>query len=134
MQNKKLDELIISLENHIECWKQFNNFVSLARTKKFTQDDENQFLEVKSVIAQELEIILSSIESGGPAREDIMTLIGGAPSIRYMSELQDGSLRAIENTWHKIFLTWQTVLGQLKVQQKKLAGESRWSSLFGKKK
>ena len=134
MKDPKLDELIAQLEGYIESWKQFNSFVALARSKKFSQDDENQFLEVKSIIAQELEVILSSIESGGPSRDDIYSLIGTAPSIRYISELQEGSLRTIETNWHKIFLNWQAILGQLKVQQKKLAGESRWSSLFGKKK
>src|SRR6185436_5216680 len=134
MHNKKLDDLVLQLENYIECWKKFNAYVNLARSKKFTPDDEEQFLEVKSLIAQELELILASIESGGPSKEEIHALIGSAPSIRYLGELNDGSLRAVENTWHKIYLNWQSILGQLKVQQKKLEGESRWSSLFGKKK
>ena len=47
MHNKKLDQLIVQLENYLECWKQFNYFVTLARSKKFTAEDENQFLEVK---------------------------------------------------------------------------------------
>jgi hypothetical protein len=131
MHNKKLDELVLQLENYIECWKKFNSYVNMARTKKFTQDDEDQFLEVKSLIAQELELIMASIESGGPGKDDIHSLIGSAPSIRYLSELNDGSLRGVENNWHKIYLSWQSILGQLKVQQKKLEGESRWSSLFG---
>lgn len=50
-----------------------------------------------------------------------------------MSELADNSLRGLENQWHKIFLDWQNVLGQLKVEQKKLEGQSFFSSLFGKK-
>ena len=35
MQNKKLDQLISQLENYLECWKQFNHYLGLARTKKF---------------------------------------------------------------------------------------------------
>jgi hypothetical protein len=50
-----------------------------------------------------------------------------------MSELADNSLRSIENQWHKIFLGWQGILGQLKVKQKDLEGQSFWSGLFGKK-
>lgn len=134
MEKKKLDELIAQLENHVECWKQFNQYINQARTKKFTQEDENQFLEVKSVLAQELELILASIESGGPTKDEVHALISNAPSIRYLSELQEGSLRTLENQWHKVFLTWQSILGQLKVQRKKLDGESFFGSLFGKKK
>ena len=126
--------LVNQLENFVECWKQFNTYIALARTKKFTQDDEIQFLEVKSVIIQELEMILGSIEAGGPNKDEVHSLICAAPSIRYMSELQEGSVRAIETNWHKVFLGIQALVGQLKVAQKKAADESIWSSLFGKKK
>jgi hypothetical protein len=134
MDKKRLDQLIIQLENYIECWKQFNTYVGLARSKKYTTDDESQFLEVKSVITQELEMILASIEAGGPNKEEVHSLISSAPSIRYMSELQEGSLRAIENSWHKIYLGMQSLLGQLKVAQRDMEGQSFFSSLFGGKK
>ena len=134
MRNKKLDQLILELESHVECWKQFNHFLALARSKNYTQDDESQFLEVKSNIAQGLEMLMSQVEGGGaPPREEIHALLTNAPSIRYMSELADNSLRSIENQWHKIFLGWQGILGQLKVKQKDLEGQSFWSGLFGKK-
>ncbi len=132
MANKKLDQLILQLENYIEVWKQFNNYIALARSKKFQPEDENQFLEIKSVIAQELEMILSVIESGTPTKEDVHGLIGSAPSIRYMSELPEGSLRAIENQWHKSFISWQSILGQLKVQQRADEGKG-FFSMFSKK-
>ncbi|MEW6302761.1 MAG: hypothetical protein AB1705_04775 [Verrucomicrobiota bacterium] len=133
MDRKKLDQLIVQLENYVECWKQFNHYITLARSKKFGPEDENQFLEIKSVITQELEIILSEIESGAPSKDDVHTLIGGAPSIRYLSELPDGSLRGIENQWHKSYIAWQSILGQLKVLQRKQEGQSGWKSFFGKK-
>jgi len=89
---------------------------------------------VKSNIAQGLEMLMSQVEGGGaPPREEIHALLTNAPSIRYMSELADNSLRSIENQWHKIFLGWQGILGQLKVKQKDLEGQSFWSGLFGKK-
>ena len=43
----------------------------MARQKKFTQEDENQFLEIKSVITQELELILSCIDCGPISPEEI---------------------------------------------------------------
>ena len=133
MDKKTLNQLVSQLENFVECWKQFNTYVAMARTKKFTQDDEIQFLEIKSVIIQELEMIIGSIEQGGPNKDEIHALICAAPSIRYVSELQEGSVRAIETNWHKIFLGIQALLGQLKVAQKNAAAESIWSNMFGKK-
>ncbi len=133
MSNKKLDQLVIQLENYIEVWKQFNHYVAMARSKKFQEEDEVQFLEIKSVITQELEMILASIESGTPSKDDVHSLIASAPSIRYLSELQDGSLRTIENQWHKSYISWQSILGQLKVKQRQLEGQGMFSKLFGKK-
>ncbi|MBU6401431.1 MAG: hypothetical protein KGS61_14035 [Verrucomicrobia bacterium] len=134
MDKKKLDQLILQMENYLECWKQFNHYLNLARGKKFGPEEENQFLEVKSVITQELELILSVIESGGPNREEIHSLIAGAPSLRSLSELNEGALRGLENQWHKIYIGWQSLLGQLKVQQRQMESKSMFGSLFGRKK
>ena len=81
MVNKKLDELIVQIENYLECWKQFNHYLSLARTKKFAQEDENQFLEIKSVLAQELEMIISGIEFSNPSKDEVHSLLGGSTSL-----------------------------------------------------
>ena len=130
---KKFDSLTAQMENYLECWKQFNRYINLARAKKFSLEDEAQFLEVKSVLVQELEIILSSIEINSPTKEEIHTLIGNAPSLRYLSEMNDGALRNVENQWHKIYIGWHSILGQLKVRQRTEAPKSGFGSMFAKK-
>ena len=57
-----MQDLIVRMENYLDCWRQFNHYLGLARFKKFTLDDENQFMEVKTVITQELELILAAVE------------------------------------------------------------------------
>jgi hypothetical protein len=131
MHYKSLDEFILHLENYIECWKQFNHYVNLARDKKFSRDDESQFLEVKSVIAQGLEAILSSTDNkSGPKKEEVHQLFANAPSLRYLADMPD-AIHAVESQWHKIYLGLQSLLGQLKVQQNKQEKGGGWS-LFGK--
>jgi len=131
MSKTNVEQLIIRMENYLECWKQFNTFMNMARSKKFTQEDENQFLEIKSVITQELELILSSIDCGPISREDVHGLIGAAPSIRYLSELNENALRNVENNWHKLFIGLQSLLGQLKVKQGQNESKSIVGSWFG---
>lgn len=133
MSNKKLDSLIQQMENYLECWKQFNHFVNLGRAKRFSAEDENRFLEVKSVLIQELELILASVEVASPSKEEIHTLVGNAPSLRYLSEMNEGALRNVENQWHKIYIGWHSVLGQLKVKQRAEASKSIFASVFGRK-
>jgi len=133
MSNKKLDQLAHQMENYLECWKQFNQFVTLARGKKFSGEDEAHFLEIKSILVQELELILSSLEVSTPNREEVHALIGNAPSLRFLSEVNEGVLRNLENQWHKIYIGWHAILGQLKVRQREEDGKSGFSSIFGKK-
>ena len=133
MRNKKLDQLVVQLENYLECWKQFNYFVTLARIKKYTAEDENQFLEVKAIIVQELELITAAVECQPPSREEVHALISSAPSIRYLSESNEGNLRGLENHWHKVYVGFQAILGQLKVQQRQMESKNFFSSIFGRK-
>ena len=90
MTLKDINQMVIQIETHIECWKQFNHFVNVARSKKFGPADENHFLEIKSVIAQEIELIFAAIEAQSPSKEDIISLIGRAPSLRHLSEVGEG--------------------------------------------
>ncbi|HVK58105.1 MAG TPA: hypothetical protein VM735_04930 [Candidatus Kapabacteria bacterium] len=127
MSAVKLDELIHQMENYLECWKQFNQYLVQARTKKCEPDDETQFLEIKSVLTQELELILASVQTENPSKDDILSLIGGTPSIRYVSDLNENAVRNLENQWHKIYIGFQSLLGQLKVQQRQTEKKSLFS-------
>ena len=134
MQQKQMHQLIQQLENYTECWKQFNHFVNTARAKKFGPEEEGQFLEVKTVIVQQLEMILAAIEAGTPTKEEVLTLVGSAPSLRYLGELNEAALRNMESQWHKLYIGWHSVLGQLKVQQRQLESRSMLGAFFDKKK
>jgi hypothetical protein len=132
MANKQLDQLIQQMENYLECWKQFNHFVNLARLKKISPEDETQFLEVTTIIVQELELILASVEVSSPTKEEVHSLLGQAPSLRYLGEMNEGALRNLETQWHKIYIGWHAILGQLKVRQRQQDDKSFFS--FGGKK
>jgi hypothetical protein len=131
-ERKRLEQVIQRLEHYVECWKQFNHYFALARSKQFSQEDEEQFLETKSVITQELEMIIADVSGNLPAKEDIHALLSEAPSIRFLSDLNDGGLKSLESQWHKLYITWQAVLGQLKAQHKQM--ENKGWSLFGRRK
>lgn len=130
MTLKEINQLVAQIETHIECWKQFNHFVNVARAKKFSPADETHFLEIKSIIVQEIELIFAHVEAQSPTREEIHGLIGNAPSLRYLSEMSEGALRGIEAQWHKIYIAWHAILGQLKVKQ----NSEEAKSFFARKK
>jgi hypothetical protein len=77
-------------------------------------------------------LILSTIDCGPISRDDVHGLIAAAPSVRYLSEMNENSLRTVENNWHKLFISLQSLLGQLKVKQSQ--NESKgFGSWFSKK-
>ena len=39
MRKKELEQLVLQMENYLECWKQFNHFINLARAKNFSTED-----------------------------------------------------------------------------------------------
>ena len=126
MTPKDINQLVTQIETHIECWKQFNQFIGQARAKKFGAADDNHFLEIKSIIVQELELIYASIEVQSPSREEIHQLITNAPSLRFLSEMSEGGLRSLETQWHKIYIGWHAILGQLKVKQRAEEQKTFW--------
>ena len=126
MTPKDINQLVTQIETHIECWKQFNHFISLARAKKFGPADDIHFLEIKSIIVQEIGLIFASIEVASPTREEIHGLITNAPSLRSLSEMSEGGLRGLETQWHKIYIGWHAILGQLKVKQRAEEAKSFW--------
>ena len=132
MSAKNLQEIIVRMESYLECWKQFNHYLNLARIKKFTPDDETQFMEIKSVITQELELVLVVTEGTQVTREDVHSLMISVPSMRSLSESNDSALRSVENQWHKLFISWQSILGQLKVKQRQAESKSFFAVLVGR--
>jgi hypothetical protein len=129
MSAKRLDQLIVRIEIHIECWKQFKHFVNLARAKKFGPEDEAHFLELKKIIGLDLEMILAAIKVPSPAREETIALLDRAPSLRGLSGMDGGDLCGLENAWHKLYISWVSLLGQIAIKRRN--GET---SVFGGKK
>ena len=68
------------------------------------------------------------------SRDDVHSLIASGPSLRFLSEMNENALRNIENHWHKLFIGWQAILGQLKVRQQQMEAKSLMNSWFGRKR
>jgi len=128
-------DTLLWIEAHLESWRQITHFIGLARGKRFDAADEDQFLELKGVIVQELEMILASGVCSSPTKDDIHAMMNNVPSLRSLSQLSEGALRNLEHQWHLIYIGWHALLGRLKVKhrtfeslQSKSGFLRRWSS------
>ena len=128
---REIENTISLVENYTECWKQFHHYLQLVRAKKFEREDESQFLELKSVLAQQFELVLAGVECKYPTREEVHKLLTESPSLKYLTEMDTDSVRMAEARWHKIYIGLQSILGQLKVRQqappKAQANGTGWS-------
>ena len=128
---KESENIISLVENYTECWKQFHHYLQLVRGKKFERDDESQFLELKSVLAQQFELVLAAVECKYPTREEVHKVLAESPSLKYLIEMDTDAIRMAEARWHKIYIGLQSILGLLKVKQqskpKVEAGSSVWN-------
>ena len=115
-ESAKLEQIIKMLENYLGCWRQFSQFINLGRTKKFRAEEEQQFLDIKSLIVQQTEAVFATMEIHAPTKDEIHTLLTTTPSLRQIGDMNEGMIRNIESQWHKIYIGWHAVLGQLKVQ------------------
>jgi hypothetical protein len=128
---KEIENTISLVENYTECWKQFHHYLQLVRAKKFEREDESQFLELKSVLAQQFELVLAAVECKYPTRDEVHKLLTEAPSLKYLTEMDTDAIRMSEARWHKIYIGLQSILGQLKVQQQRPRSETQASGGWG---
>jgi hypothetical protein len=129
---KEIETTISLVENYTECWKQYHHYLQLVRAKKFEVEDESQFLELKSVLAQQFELVIAAVECKNPTRDEVHKLLTESPSLKYLTEMDTDAVRMAEARWHKIYIGLQSILGQLKVQQQSkpapdAAGAGSWS-------
>ncbi len=126
---KDAEETISLLENYTECWKQFHHYLQLVRARKFEREDESQFLELKSVLAQQFELVSAAVECKYPSREEVHKLLMESPSLKYLTEMDSDGVRTAEARWHKIYIGLQSILGQVKVeaQPKERPARAGWS-------
>ena len=114
----KPGEIVLWVENHLESWRQLMHFFERAAGKKFDGTDEDQFLELKGEIVRELEMILASGECSSPIKDDIHEMMHSIPSLRHLSQVNDGAFHKIEHQWHWIYIGWHFALGRLKAKYK----------------
>ena len=124
---RRLDELIARVD------KAAREYPYAAEYSVWPGPNSNTFTAWIARAVPELELLLAAIEVGSPTKEEIHGLIGNAPSLRYLAEMSEGALRNVENQWHKIYIGWHSILGQLKVRQHSEVTKSTFASVFGKR-
>jgi hypothetical protein len=125
MRDRRLEKNITRVERFIDQWKQLSHFLDRGfQGDAFTEDEEAGFLDLKSSIAQDYELLMTTLGSEAERSERALRLLNTVPSLQSIGELEEGANRRLTAEWHGTYLALQSLLGRLKGRKLQLAGQS----------
>lgn len=125
MRDSKLEKNIKRLELLIEQWKQMSQFLDRGfQEQAIAAQEEAAFLELKSSIAREYELLMTTLGTIAERDEKVLRLLNVAPSLQSLREMEEGMDKKVVGDWHSVFIAMQALLGRLRGRQATLAGIS----------
>jgi hypothetical protein len=126
MRDRNLDKNILRVEAFLERWKELSKFLEHGLgNQELTAEEEGAFLQLKSLIAQEHQVLMTTLGSAAGDRDDKpLRLLNIAPSLQALRDLPEGMPKKITTDWHNIYLSLQALLGRLRGRQTQLASVS----------
>ena len=125
MRDRNLERNIKRVEAFVERWKQLSQFLDRGfKMEVFSGEEEGAFLDLKSKIAQEYELLMSTLGDSQERDDRALKLLNSVPSLHSFRELPEGMSKKIANDWHSTYLSLQALLGRLKGRQAQLASSS----------
>ena len=122
MRDQRLDKNIGRVEEFIELWKQLSQFLDRGlRGGTFTDEEEGQFLQLKSQIAQQYELLMTTLGTEAERDDKALRLLKNTPSLMSFKDLREGMDKRLTSEWHSTYISLQALLGRLKGRQAQLA-------------
>lgn len=116
MQNSK--ESIIRTKEFLELWKKFDQIYKEAMGKaSITEEEEELFLETKSIVARKFQILVDSLPVDRPTIDRTFDVINQTISLKSISTFSEEALKRISNDWHQTYISLNRLLGHLEVQK-----------------
>src|ERR1043166_6740085 len=130
MRDRNLERNINRVEAFVERWKQLSQFLDRGfQGESFSPEEVAAFMDLKSAIAQDHELVVTTLASG--ERDDrALKLLNAVPSLHSFKELPDGMAKKVAADWHNSYISLQALLGRLRGRQTQLAQISTLSIAF----
>ena len=122
MRDRNLEKNIKRVEGFIERWRQLSQYLDRGfHAQDISTQDEAAFLELKSNIAQEHELLMITLVSAAERDEKPLRLLNAVPSLAACKELPEDTAKRVATDWHNTYMALQALLGRLKGRQEQLA-------------
>ena len=125
MRDRNLERNIQRTEAFVERWKELSQFLDRGfKGAEFKNEEEVAFLELKSRIAQEHELLTVTLGPEAERDDRGLRMLNSVPSLSAFKDLPEGMSKKLANDWHTTYMGLQTLLGRLRGRQAQLAGVS----------
>lgn len=122
MIDRNLEKKIKDTKEFIELWRKFHNLYKSALEKaSISPEEEDAFLETKSLIARRYQALTDSLKLSLAREDRTFDVISQVLSLKSVSSISDVQMRSIEGDWHKSYITLNKILGGLENKRGELA-------------
>jgi hypothetical protein len=126
MRDRKLEERIELLEEFINEWIRFRNFLKIGAAGKASPEKEEEFMKLKSLIARKYQHLTTLMGESFSADERLMKTVSRVASLKQVAEIKpEVGQRSIEDEWHSSFIRLNENLGNMEGERAKLARVSQ---------
>jgi hypothetical protein len=125
MRDRNLEKNIRRVEAFVESWKQLSQFLDRGfRGDPFASEEEAAFLELKSRIAQDYELLMVTLASEADRDDRALRMLNSVPSLSAFKGLPEGMSKKLATEWHSTYMGLQVLLGRLRGRQAQLRSVS----------
>jgi len=125
MRDRNLERNVQRVEAFVDRWKELSQFLDRGfKGGEFKNEEEIAFLELKSRIAQEHEVLTVTLGPEAERDDRAMRMLNSVPSLSAFKDLPEGMPKKLANDWHTTYMGLQALLGRLRGRQAQLAGVS----------
>ena len=107
----------------MELWMKFHNlYQEASRKETIDPQEEDTFLETKSLIARKYQALVDLLGMGQSLEQDrTFDVVSQVLSLQGVSALSDVQIQEIENGWHQSYIALNKILGSLENRKESLA-------------
>jgi len=126
MRDRNIESKIKHLNEFMQLWIKFHDMYKNAINREtITVEDENAFLETKSLIARKYQALKDYLDIDSSYEDRTFDVISQILSLKSVAVISDLSLHKIENDWHSSYIVLNKLLGELEGRQEALKRVSK---------
>lgn len=124
MKAQDIKDHINRTKEFMELWIKFHQIFKEAMNKSsITPEEEESFLQTKSMLARKFQTIVDSVSIDRPTVDRAYDVINQILFLKGISTLSEQTLKKMENDWHESYISLNRLLGHLEAQRDMLSSQ-----------